>query len=89
MREAGDDFRRRLDFMTTRLLARNFEAGERAVARRAFDGFIDFYDENPSDAKKLLSTGESQPDEAFPTPESAAFTMLASQILNLDEALNK
>ena len=89
MREAGDDFGRRLDFMTARLLARNFEAGERAVARRTFDGFISFYDENESDAKKLLSTGDSQPDEALPMAESAAFTMLASQILNLDESLNK
>ena len=41
------------------------------------------------DAKKLLSTGDSQADEALPTVESAAFTMLASQILNLDESLNK
>ena len=89
MREAGDDFDRRLDYMTTRLLARNLGAGERAVARRTFDGFISFYDENERDAKKLLSTGDSQADEALPTVESAAFTMLASQILNLDESLNK
>jgi len=89
MREAGDDFDRRLDFMTTRLLARSFEAKERAVAKRAFDGFVSSYDANPSDAAKLLSTGESQPDEALPMAESAALTMLVSQMLNLDEALNK
>ena len=89
MREAGDDFDRRLDYMTTRLLARNPGADERAVARRTFDGFMSFYDENEGDAKKLLSTGDSQADEALPTVESAAFTMLASQILNLDESLNK
>ena len=46
MREAGDDFDRRLDYMTTRLLARNPGADERAVARRTFDGFMSFYDEN-------------------------------------------
>ena len=89
MREAGDDFDRRLDFISRRLLARSFEPEERAVAKRTFDGFVSFYDANPGEATKLLSTGESQPDEALPASESAGFTMLASQILNLDEALNK
>ena len=89
MREAGDDFDRRLDFISRRLLARGFEPEERAVAKRTFDGFVNFYDANPGEATKLLSTGESQPDEALPASESAGFTMLASQILNLDEALNK
>ena len=89
MREAGDDFDRRLDYMTTRLLARDFGERERAVARRAYDGFASYYSEHGNDAKKLLSTGESAPDEALPPAESAALTMLANQMMNLDEVLNK
>ena len=89
MREAGDDFDRRLDYMTMRLLARDFAEKERAVARRTYDGFVGYYGDNHQDAKKLLSTGESAPDEALPPVESAALTMLANQMMNLDEILNK
>ena len=89
MREAGDDFDRQLDYMSTRLLARDFGERERAVARRAYDGFASYYSEHGKDAKKLLSTGESAPDEALPAAESAALTMLANQMMNLDEVLNK
>ena len=89
MREAGDDFDRRLDYVTTRLLARDFGEKERAVAKRTYDGFIGFYSSNAEEAKKLLAAGDSPPDEALPVTESAAWTMLASQIMNLDEVLNK
>ena len=75
--------------MTTRLLARGFAEKERAVARRTYDGFVGYYGDNRQDAKKLLSTGESAPDEALPPVESAALTMLANQMMNLDEVLNK
>ena len=89
MREAGDDFDRRLDYVTTRLLARDFSQNERAVAKRSYNKFIGFYSSNAAEAKKLLAVGESPPDEALPVTESAAWTMLASQMMNLDEVLNK
>ena len=89
MREAGDDFDRQLDYLSTRLLARDFGEKERAVVRRTYKGFVGYYGEHGQDARKLLSTGESAPDEALPPVESAALTMLANQIMNLDEVLNK
>ena len=89
MREAGDDFHRRLDYVTTRLLARDFGAPERAVAKRTYDGFVDLYRSNVAAAQKLLAVGDSPYDEALPVTGSAAWTMLASQLMNLDEVLNK
>ena len=89
IREAGDNFDRRLDYLTTRLLARDLSETERAVAKRTYDGFIGFYNSNAEEAKKFLAVGESPPDEALPVTESAAWTMLASQLMNLDEVLNK
>ena len=89
MREGGDDFDQRLDYVTTRLLARDFSQNERAVAKRSYNKFIGFYSSNAAEAKKLLAVGESPPDEALPVTESAAWTMLASQMMNLDEVLNK
>ncbi len=89
MREAGDDFDRRLDYVTTRLLSRPFDDSERAVARQTYDALIDLYRADEAGAKKLVATGESAHDAALPASESAAWTMLASQLMNLDEALNK
>jgi mono/diheme cytochrome c family protein len=89
MREAGDDFDRRLDYVTRRLLSRAMTAAERSVAQRTLDGFVDLYQADPTEARHLLEVGESSFDAALPVAESAAWTMLASQLLNLDEVLNK
>ena len=89
MREAGADFERRLDFITTRLLARELRPVEREVARRTYREFVEYYGSNAGEAGKLLASGESAPDEALPAAESAAWTLLASQLMNLDEVLNK
>ena len=89
IQEAGEGFDSRLDYMTLRLLARKLEENERTVARGAYNDYLAYYQQNGGDAEKLLATGESKPAEALPKAESAAWTMLANQIMNLDEILNK
>ena len=89
MRESGDSFDQRLDFITTRLLARPFEDAERAVARRTYDQLLDVYQVDPEGAERLLQAGDSEPDADLPVAESAAWTMLVNQLMNLDEVLNK
>ena len=89
MREAGADFERRLDYIAIRLLARELRPVEREVARRTYREFVEYYGSNAGEAGKLLATGESAPDEALPATESAAWTLLTSQLMNLDEVLNK
>ena len=89
MREVGDDFDERLDYVTMRLLARSFRDEERVVAKRALDEFLDSYGASPREARALLTVGESSPDDALDATESAAWTMLTSQLMNLDEVLNK
>ena len=89
LQEAREGFDSRLDYMTLRLLARKLQEKERAVARGAYKDFLAYYQQNSGDAEKLLATGESKPAEALPEAESAAWTMLANQIMNLDEVLNK
>ena len=85
----GDDFDRLLDYMTERVLVRRFRQNERRVARHSYNDFRGYYELNPEDARQLVAVGESQPEEALPVVESAALTMLANQLLNLDEVLNK
>jgi hypothetical protein len=89
MREAGDSFDARLDYMTARLLARELEGRERMVAKNSYDEFVGSYRASPDAAVALLGVGDSQVDEALPAVESAAWTMLASELINLDEVLNK
>ena len=89
IREGSEELDSRLDFITMRLMARRLGNKERGVARRAYDGFVGFYKSNPDEAAKLLETGESEPDMDLPAAESAALTMVANQIMNLDEVLNK
>ena len=47
------------------------------------------YVAKPDDAAALLGVGDAKSDEKLPRPELAAWTMVCSQLLNLDEILNK
>ena len=89
LREADDSFDARLDFVTVRLLSRPFGDAERAVSERTFDRLLETYEADPAEAERLLSVGESEADPDLGAAESAAWTMLVSQVLNLDETLNK
>jgi hypothetical protein len=77
------------DFLGRAVLGRSFEPAEKDILRRAHRKFLSHYDSNPADAQKLLATGASPRDEQLSAVELAALTMVANQVLNLDEALNK
>ena len=47
------------------------------------------YAANPKDARSLVKIGEKQRASPIPEPELAAWTMIASEMLNLDETVNK
>ncbi len=83
------DFNQRLDSLTLRVLARPFTPAERKLVRGSFDDFLAHYRARPYEAQKLVATGASKPDASLAEPELAAWTMVASQLLNLDEALSR
>jgi hypothetical protein len=78
-----------LDFMARRLLARLLRAEEVPVVRSALDDLLAHYRARPAEASKLLAVGESRADATLDPPTLAAWTMLANQLMNLDEVLNK
>ncbi|MEP7366596.1 MAG: DUF1553 domain-containing protein [Acidobacteriota bacterium] len=78
-----------LDYITTLALSRPLTPAERVVAKKAFTQFREHYKAHEADAEKLLSAGERKPDPSLAQDEFAAMTMLTSQLLNLDEVLNK
>lgn len=79
----------RLDFITTRLLSRTLDSEERAFVQTTFDRVLDNYREHPEDAKSLVATGASPPPADLAPAELAAWTLIASQIFNLDEAVSR
>jgi hypothetical protein len=78
-----------LDFLAKRLLSRSFSAEETPVVRASLNDLLAHYKAHPEDAKKLTAVGESKADQNLDVPTLAAWTMLANQLLNLDEVLNK
>jgi len=75
--------------MAERVLARPLASKERSVVRETLREAQDYYTGKPDEAKKLISYGESKPDAKLNASELAALTMVANQLMNLDEVLNK
>jgi len=69
----------RLDWLTRQVLSRPATAQEIQVLSRELDRALKHYRHQPGDAEKFL--GQKAP------PELAAHTLIASLVLNLDEAL--
>jgi hypothetical protein len=87
--KASADFDARLDQTTLPLLARTFAADERQIVRQTLDEALASFRADPAGAAKFIATGETVPDQSLDVPELAAWTLVASQVFNLDETLNK
>ncbi len=85
--DTADD--KRIDFLAKRLLARPFRAEEMVIVTDVLKSLRATYKAKPEEAKKLIAFGESKADPKLDASELAAWTMLANQLLNLDEVLNK
>jgi hypothetical protein len=85
----GKDADGRIDFLARRLLCRPLRAEERKVVQASLDDLLAYYKAHPADAKKLVAVGEAKVDASLDPPALAAWTMLANELTNLDEVLNK
>jgi hypothetical protein len=47
------------------------------------------YAKDRTAARALIEIGEKKPDASIPAPELAAWTMVANEMLNLDQTMNK
>src|SRR5262249_18245378 len=79
----------RIAFAFRLATARKATAKEVAVLRKIFDRQIAVYRSDRDAATKLLSVGESPRNEKLDLAELAAWTTVASVILNLDETVTK
>jgi hypothetical protein len=79
----------RIDFMAERLLARPLRPEENKIVLSSLHDLLRHYDEAERDAADLVHVGDSQSDEKLDKPTLAAYTMVANELMNLDETLNK
>ncbi len=87
--EGAKDFDARLDLITLRLLGRKMDAEERTFVKTTLDQAIAHYTAKPEEASKAITVGEMKPDEQAPAVELAAWTLVASQLFNLDETITR
>ncbi len=89
IRQGGKDAKSRLDFAFQTLLSRHPTDQESQIMASGIQRRIAHYQKDPKAAKELIMTGDSKPDPKISPTELAAYTVTASALLNLDEALNK
>jgi hypothetical protein len=89
MREGGATPAERLRYGFLLIAARPPADRELAVLSASFHRNRDRYQSNPAAAQKFLSAGESERDASLNPIDLAAYTVVASTLLNLDEAVTK
>ena len=87
MKPKGRPTRQRVAEMFRRLTSREPRTAELDLLMKDFQAYQMDFRENPKEAVKLLSVGEKPRNPSLPDAQLAAFTLVASTILNLDEAI--
>lgn len=79
----------RINLMSKILLAHDASQKTAAVLAESVQQMRAHYKADPKSARALVETGEKKRDTSIPEPELAAWTMIANEMLNLDETLTK
>jgi hypothetical protein len=87
--QSGSDSTARLQFIAQRLITRDLTVEEITTMQQTLDAATKHYTAQAEDASKLTSIGASKADPQVPAAELASWTVVTSQIFNLDEALTK
>ena len=87
--EGGRKPDQRIDLMSEILLSHDPPPKMAAVLESSLDEMQKHYAADPKAAQQLIAVGEKKRDPSIPPPELAAWTMVASEMLNLDETITK
>jgi hypothetical protein len=82
----GED---RLSHAFRLVLARTPNESERKKLLSSLAYYKDHFQADPGGAARLISQGDAPANRSIPVDELAAYTAVASLILNLDEAVTK
>lgn len=89
LKEGGEAPEARARWAFELATARPPDATETAALLDVFEHGLADYSAHPAKAADLLSAGDSPRDETLPADQHAAWTLVASMILNLDEVLTR
>lgn len=89
IKEGSKDTGQRIRLLGDILLAHDPPPQMAAVLRDSFTRMQKHYAADPKAAHDLISVGEKLSDPTISAPELAAWTMVASEMMNLDETITK
>ena len=89
LREGGETDAQRLEYGFLLATARSSTDEEAQVLRSGLNRYRDRYASSPEDAGRYLANGEHPRDESLERTELAAYTAVASMLLNLDETITR
>ena len=78
-----------INYIARLLISRPMRASEIQITRSTYTDALKEFTSTPEEANKLINVGQSTPDAELPARHLAAWTVVANQILNMDETLNK
>ncbi|HZZ70680.1 MAG TPA: DUF1553 domain-containing protein [Pirellulales bacterium] len=89
LQQGGQTVDTQLDYVAQRLLSRSFRPEEIKIITGSLDKLRQHYEAKVDDAKRLIAVGDSKADPALNPVQLASWTMVVSELMNLDEVLNK
>jgi hypothetical protein len=89
IKQAGKQPEQRIQYLSELVLSHDPSPQMESVLQRSLNQMQEHYAADPAAAHDLVAVGEKPRDGAIPPPELAAWTMVVSEVLNLDETLNK
>ena len=89
IKQGGKQPGQRIQYLSELVLSHDPSPQMASVLQQSLNQMEKHYATDPTAAHDLVAVGEKPRDAAIPPPELAAWTMVVSEVLNLDEALNK
>ena len=87
--QGGKQPEQRIKYLSDLVLSHDPSPQMESVLQQSLSQMQQHYAADPAAARDLVAVGEKPRDPAIPPPELAAWTMVVSEVLNLDETLNK
>ncbi len=89
MQQLNGDAEARLTRVFRQATARNPRPQELQVLMKGWQHYLNEFQQRPEEAQRLVSTGEFGVDTGLDPVQLAAYTAVASMVLNLDEVVTK
>jgi hypothetical protein len=87
--KGGKQPEQRIKYLSDLVLSHDPTQKMESVLQQSLSQMQQHYKADPAAARDLIAVGEKPRDPAIPAPELAAWTMVVSEVFNLDETLNK